>query len=95
MYLQRGAQLHSRQSSSLASCFQSFQAGHRSKSPGHMFRNPNQVVLFLELLMSPGKSIQIGLKVYVVVFFFFCQALLKTHPSQMGFCMEFAVEECH
>lgn len=80
MYLQRGAQLHSRQSSSLASCFQSFQAGHRSKSPGHMFRNPNQVVLFLELLMSPGKSIQIGLKVYVGFFFFFLSSTFK-NPS--------------
>lgn len=98
MYLQRGAQSHFQAkliSSSLASCFRSFQAGHRSKSPGHMFRSPNQVVLILELLMSPGNSLQVGLKVYVCLFVCFCQALLKKHPSQMGFCVEFAVEECH
>jgi len=53
--------------------------------------------------MRPGKSLQVGLKVYglvcffvvVVVGLFFCQARLKNHPSQVGFCMEFAVEECH
>lgn len=46
--------------------FESFQASYRSKSSGYMFRNSNQVV-FLELLMSPGKDPQIGLKVQFCV----------------------------
>lgn len=58
----------------------------------------------LELLMSPGKSLKISLKVYggfLFVRWCFCLffpsafSAFKNHPSQMGFCIEVAVEECH
>lgn len=83
-------------SSSHVSCFQSFQAGHRSKSPGHMFRNSNRVVFLLLLDESrKGPTCWFESVILCVGLLGFFPGAFKKHPSQTWFCREFAAEECH